>query len=103
MIITSLHSILAGRKISSVEEGTTAGWMVLRLDSPQEFPEGTQEYLTIFVGGIKEETSESMYHATAALKTEPPTGWGRWDPIRDPRDAEMPMASGPALNRVGGK
>jgi hypothetical protein len=93
MDITRLQSILVGRKIISVEEGATAGWMLLHLDAPQGYPGGTREYMTIFVGGRKEENSESMYHATAALKTQPPTGWGRWSPIRDPRDPEMPMSS----------
>jgi len=101
-----VNEVLQGRTITSVEEGTTPGWIVLNFD-PKEFtlygpndepmtatmPEGSRVYMTIFVGGRKEETSEDREHWLCAVHTKAPEGWGIASPVRDGRDPEMPMGS----------
>ena len=87
-----MNEALKGKTIVSVEEGTTPGWVVLNFD-PIEFNavEGTRVYMTIFVGGRKEQTSEDSVHWLCALHVQEPERWGIADPIRDGRDPRMPM------------
>jgi hypothetical protein len=93
MNISYLNDALAGRKILSVEEGTTPGWMVIKLEPPAEWPRNVRMYLTVFVGGRKQKSSEDGHYWTVALHSGKEDDGGIADPIRDGRDAEMPMSS----------
>jgi len=93
MNISHLNEDLAGIKIISVEEGTTPGWMVLNLETPNGYQDGFTYYLTVWVGGRKEEDGESRHHWTSALHATLSDGGGTADPIRDGRNPEMPMSA----------
>ena len=55
----SLYEVLQGKRIVSAELGSTPGWVVHNFD-PREFgaAEDTRVYLTVFVGGRKEQNLE---------------------------------------------
>jgi hypothetical protein len=90
-----LNEVLPGRKILSVEPGTTPGWMVLNLGLSPEEREAQPDlrlFLAIFVGGRKG-SAEAEHHSTCALHFKGADGRSTADMIRDGRDREMAMAS----------
>jgi hypothetical protein len=93
-----MNEALRSKTIVSVDEGTTPGWVVVNFD-PKEFgvAEGTRVYLTIFVGGRKEQTSEDHLYWLCALHETNMYGCGISETIRDGRDPEMP--TGRAYNK----
>jgi hypothetical protein len=93
MKINDLNETLAGRKLLSVEEGSTPGWMVFNFEPPPDWPEGVKMYFTIWVGGRKQQGHEDHHHWTAAFHAMAKDGVGTADPVRDERDPAMPMAS----------
>jgi hypothetical protein len=89
-----LNEVLQGRKILSVEPGTTPGWMLLNLELKTEESEtdpGMRMFLTVFVGGRKG-SSDDNYHSRSALHYKSADGRGSAHMIRDGRDPEMPMS-----------
>jgi hypothetical protein len=101
MKISNLNDVLAGKKIVSVEEGTTPGWMVFNFEPPENFPEGARMYLTIWVGGRKQQSYENNHHWTAAMHAMGKDGIGSAGPVRDGRDPDLPMASRGAAKSCG--
>ena len=64
-----LNDELQGRKILSVEPGTTPGWMVINLELKPEECEaqpGLRLFLTVFIGGRKG-SDEDNNHSTSAI------------------------------------
>lgn len=97
-----LNAVLQGKKILSVEPGTTPGWMIINFD-PQEFTQacepGDRIFLTVFVGGRKG-SEDDNYSSTCALHRKGNDGCGMAHMVRDGRDSEMPMAS---ANKAAGQ
>lgn len=90
-----LNQILQGRKILSVELGTTPGWMLLNLELNSKEREAQPDlriFLTVFVGGRKG-SSETNHYSTCALHHRVADGRGTVDAIRDGSDPGMPMSS----------
>ncbi len=90
-----LNDELQGRKIQSVEPGTTPGWMVINLELKPEEHEAEPEmrlFLTVFIGGRKG-PSEASYSSTSALHYKGADGRSTVHAIRDERDPDMPMSS----------
>jgi hypothetical protein len=92
---TELNEVLQGRKILSVEPGTTPGWMLINLElKPEEraAEPDMRVFLTVFVGGRKG-SEDDNYHSTSALHFKSATEGSGVHTIRDERDPEMPMSS----------
>jgi len=97
---------LQGRKILSVEAGTTPGWMLIDLELNPEEREAEPDlrlFLTVFIGG-RNGSDEANHHSTSALHYKSADGHSNVEMIRDGRDPTMPMASASDLlgkTRVG--
>jgi hypothetical protein len=90
-----LNEVLQGRKILSVEPGTTPGWMVINLELNPEERDAQPDlrlFLTVFIGG-RNGSSEDNFYSTSALHLKRADGRSTADVIRDARDPQMPMAS----------
>jgi hypothetical protein len=100
-----LNEVLQGRKILSVEPGTTAGWMVINLELKTEESQAHPDmrlFLTVFIGGRKG-SSDDNYHSTCALHCKTSDTWSTASMVRDERDPEMPMSSAyKALGQASG-
>ncbi len=84
-----MHELLAGRTITSVEEGTTPGWMVLNVDVPQEISDMERMFLTIYVGG---RNGGDLHSWSCALHLTRPKKSGQIEVVRDGREPHIPMA-----------
>jgi len=104
MNIENLNEVLKNRKIVSIEEGSTPGWLLINFDvsefqmydhKDQHVPTdpGTRVFLTVYVGGRQKEDGESHHHWTCALKTMQASGGGMSNAVRDGRNPDMPMSS----------
>jgi hypothetical protein len=90
-----LNDELQGRKILSVEPGTTPGWMVINLELKPEECEaqpGLRLFLTVFIGDRKG-SDEDNNHSTAAIHYRRAGGLSTVYMVRDGRDPEMRMSS----------
>jgi len=90
-----LNEMLQGRKIRSVEPGSTPGWMILNLELKPEELDAQPDlrlFLTVFVGGRKG-SSEANHSSTSALHYKGADGTSGVYVVRDGRDPEMPMSS----------
>ncbi len=90
-----LNEMLQGRKILSVEPGTTAGWMIINVESnpeEREIQPDLRVFLTVFIGGRKG-SSDANYYSTSALHYKHADGTGSAHMVRDGRDPQMSMSS----------
>ena len=93
-----LNELLKDKKITSIEPGTTPGWMVINFEPEgivAKHRPGDRVFLTVFVGGRKG-SYDAEYFSTCALHRKGEDGRGTAYMIRDGRDPEMPMASAKA-------
>jgi hypothetical protein len=89
-----LNEVLQGKKILSIELGTTPGWMLVNL-GPQAFyncEHGERVFLTVFVGGRSGSSNDKDYYTCALHYKKKGDVWRTADPVRDGRDPGMPMA-----------
>jgi hypothetical protein len=90
-----LNEVLQGRKVLSVEPGTTPGWMIINLELESEEREAQADlrlFLTVFIGGRKGSDDDS-YYSTCALHVKNSDGRSTAHMVRDGRDPDMPMSS----------
>ena len=90
-----VNEVLQGRRILTVEPGTTPGWMIINLELKPEERDAQPDmrvFLTVFIGGRKG-SSDDDYQSTCALHFKNPDGRSTAHMVRDGRDPEMPMSS----------
>ena len=104
MNISDLNEVLAGKRIISIQEGSTPGWLLINFDvsevqmydhdnKPVATEPGTRVFVTVYVGGRLETDSESVHHSTCALHSKQKDGGGISSAVRDGRNPDMPMSS----------
>ncbi len=76
MYIKELNKMLAGKTITSVEQGTTKGWMILRIEPTIE--KGFETFLTVETGaGV--DYGDAEYYSSSALHVVKRDSKGRLD------------------------
>jgi hypothetical protein len=89
MFAKTLNEILAGKKIVSVEEGGTHGWLLIHFDAVEfkngdgnPLPVGMRVYVTMKVGGPQEDP----HYADCSLHFKEADGSGILYHVNDHRD-----------------